>query len=310
MDSKRRTYTPQVMGLPKIWQIASRNNKRSLSLILFLLLSFISFGSILEDTLYINNGTQSYLTGDYHYLSFNRSNNDTIRNDFIRINADTLRLTVYNNDSINHTPILEKLSISGPLILPGQNATFDLDLAGISGTFILTCTDSRAQLLGASTIILKGFDGYDDYNFWNLYDTEGGLDTLVLDGLIQNIPISGYRPDFFTMNANHYPNVQNDTAVQVFNNVGDSIIIAIANTGKMNHSLHFHGYHVLFLDHSEDPSKINWIKDSFNISPGETVTCLLVPDKEGDYPVHDHNLIAVNFGGYPGGMITILNIAP
>ena len=40
------------------------------------------------------------------------------------------------------------------------------------------------------------------------------------------------------------------------------------------------------------------------------MTLLLVPDQPGMYPVHNHNLVTVATGGYPGGMITRLNIMP
>ena len=40
------------------------------------------------------------------------------------------------------------------------------------------------------------------------------------------------------------------------------------------------------------------------------MTLLLVPDQPGIFPVHNHNLATVNTGGYPGGMITRLNIMP
>jgi hypothetical protein len=54
-----------------------------------------------------------------------------------------------------------------------------------------------------------------------------------------------------------------------------------------------------------------WWKDSFPVKVGDHVTILLVPDKEGMYPVHDHNLVAnTNVGLYPGGMIAMLNIMP
>jgi len=43
----------------------------------------------------------------------------------------------------------------------------------------------------------------------------------------------------------------------------------------------------------------------------ETLVLRLVPDKEGQYPVHDHNLVAVSGNGlYPNGMFTLIEIQP
>jgi FtsP/CotA-like multicopper oxidase with cupredoxin domain len=79
----------------------------------------------------------------------------------------------------------------------------------------------------------------------------------------------------------------------------------------MAHSMHFHGYHVKILSSEKTPQMNGWIKDSFPVKTDDKVTILLVPDKDGMYPVHDHNLIATtNIGLYPGGMIVMLNIMP
>jgi hypothetical protein len=56
---------------------------------------------------------------------------------------------------------------------------------------------------------------------------------------------------------------------------------------------------------------INWTKDSFPMAPGATITFLVVPDKPGMYPMHDHNLIvSTNAGLYPGGMMGMFDIMP
>ena len=73
---------------------------------------------------------------------------------------------------------------------------------------------------------------------------------------------------------------------------------------------HFHGYHVTILETTVHQKIIGWEKDTFPIFPGEAMTLLLIPDQPGMYPVHNHNLVTVTTGGYPGGMITRLNIMP
>jgi hypothetical protein len=51
------------------------------------------------------------------------------------------------------------------------------------------------------------------------------------------------------------------------------------------------------------------MKDTFPIQPLETLLLQLVPHQVGEYPVHDHNLVAVSAGGiYPNGMFLTLLI--
>ena len=51
------------------------------------------------------------------------------------------------------------------------------------------------------------------------------------------------------------------------------------------------------------------MKDTFPVYSMETVVLELVPDKVGEYPVHDHNLVAVSGANlYPNGMFLTLFI--
>ena len=79
----------------------------------------------------------------------------------------------------------------------------------------------------------------------------------------------------------------------------------------MAHTFHFHGFHVDVLQIEKRQQVLNWKKDSLPFVIGETATVMFFADKLGHYPVHDHNLISVlTQGGYPGGMITMIEILP
>ena len=78
----------------------------------------------------------------------------------------------------------------------------------------------------------------------------------------------------------------------------------------MDHVFHFHGYHVKILDALLNTNQVGWIKDTFPIKINDGISVLLNPDKPGTFPVHDHNLITVVTGAYPGGMIAVLNVNP
>jgi len=277
---------------------------------LLLVLPSLVYGTTSYDTLFINHGTEEYAFLDYHFLAFNSSDEESARNHPVYFEADTLVLTVFNRDSVSHSVSVDALGFESESIAPLQSETVVLNFEDNDGVYRLYCSSPRGWMLGASTILLKGYGNAESRYFWNLYDQEHGLDSLILDESVSSIPISGYRPSAFTINGNIYPNTVSDTSALVQNAVGDEVIIAIVNSGKMSHTLHFHGFHITILTASLDSHREGWIKDTFNLLPGEAMTIKLVPHQPGHYPVHNHNLIAVNTGGYPGGMITMLQIEP
>lgn len=285
---------------------------RCLTILIFLwALSFEgAFSAVKNDTLYLNNGTVNIANNNYHYLSFNNTTNDTIRNDALFFSEDTLNLTIYNLDTLTHTPFIDDFNIQINPIPPGSNYTYQLDFSNSEGNYRFYCQDNIGNYLGASTNLIKKISPNYSYYSWNLYDQEAGLDTAILNNNVNNLPILGYLPSVFTINGNIHPNTMNDTLAHVSNSVGDTIIINIINSGKMDHTLHFHGYHVKILTATKKSGRINWSKDTFPVIKGESMSVMLVPHQPGDYPVHNHNLVAVNTGGYPGGMITMLNILP
>ncbi|MEX1030747.1 MAG: multicopper oxidase domain-containing protein [Paenibacillaceae bacterium] len=79
--------------------------------------------------------------------------------------------------------------------------------------------------------------------------------------------------------------------------------VRLINAGFESHSLHLHGTHFL-VTHKDGyllPRPYN--ADTINIAPGETYD-VFVKGREGTWPWHDHNSLAVtNDGVYPGGMI-------
>ena len=120
-----------------------------------------------------------------------------------------------------------------------------------------------------------------------------------------------YSPNHFTINGNSNPQINNDPLARIVGNVGDTLILNLANTGQSIHSMHFHGYHATVLFSSKSVLDVNREKDTFPIYPGETLVLRIVPDKEGEYPVHDHNLVAITANNYyPNGMFSTILIDP
>ena len=129
--------------------------------------------------------------------------------------------------------------------------------------------------------------------------------------IAQNIPVNWnkYKPDYFTFNGLSYPDILDDTlATWIHGYKGDTIRVAIANTGQSSHVVHFHGFHAKMI-YSAYPYQIGWIKDSFPLKRMEAIIIEFVPDKKGYYSVHDHNLTNNTGGGiYLRGMFSIMTI--
>ena len=69
------------------------------------------------------------------------------------------------------------------------------------------------------------------------------------------------------------------------------------------------GYHLEIISSSENESHEGRSKDTFPIKSSQSMILELIPDKTGEYPVHDHNLVAVSGGGiYPNGMFLTMLI--
>jgi FtsP/CotA-like multicopper oxidase with cupredoxin domain len=244
---------------------------------------------------------------DVHVAAFNASATPKLKNEIIRLDAnEVLDLSIVNHDSLIHTFTID--GISSVSVNP-----FDSIFTSISfpanGTYRYYSNESYGQLCGASGIILVGYEDNDRYA-WNLFEMHSSLTLALASDSLPSIPPSS-EPDLFLINGKYFPQSLQDVDGHVYMNVGDTATIGIVNSGDMDHVFHFHGFHVKILQASVSNTMAGWIKDTFPIKKGEAITVRLVADQAGEYPVHDHNLIAVtNAGLYPGGMITRLSVFP
>lgn len=261
------------------------------------------------DTLYLNFDTTSVTIYNVHRAAFNDSSLFNARNELLQLDVnDVLELTIYNTDSVSHMVEIAQVQNLGS-IPSNSMSSFSIPFNSL-GTFGLVCSDFKGNSLGAFTTIIVGLQQEKSF-YWNLYDMNNDLSSEIINATETQIPLT-YRPNIYTINSRVYPQTISDTLGRVTGNVGDTIYISVVNSGNMVHTLHFHGYHAEIIQATKRTSVIGWIKDSFPILQDETMTLRLIPDKEGMFPVHDHNLISVLNGGstYPGGMITQLMIQP
>ena len=271
---------------------------------------FNGFSIQITDTIYINSGVlQTFNGSNINYKSFNSSNAFVKSNSILTYNvSDTVSLTVINNDVLPHQFKSNQLGISSGIISAGGQANLSIHSEN-PGTFIYHDQENypNNKILGlAGMIVFKNSTAASFY--WNLKE----IDTLWVDDIINNgVTSTTYNPKFFLINGNHNPDINNDPMARIIGNVGDTILIHVANTGNSTHSLHFHGYHLKLIQSSGHSNHQGRIKDTFPIYPMEVLTLELVPHQAGEYPVHDHNLIAVTGANiYPNGMFLTMLIAP
>ena len=286
------------------------NIKRSFCCFLFVFSISNSFATTVNQTLYINRGifTTVNLTA-FPFLAFNNTSAFNSLNTVINITAnDTLILKVINNDTAMHGFDVKGYSGISATINPADS---------ISDTLIFTSEriylyydnynypDNR--YMGLSGMICVNNSTTDKKYYWDIKEHA----TTYNDQLANNNSVDWkmYEPDYFTINGLSFPDLQNDSTARVLGNVGDTIHIFAANTGQSVHSIHFHGFHCRTLFSTGNNIKTDWVKDTFPLRSMEALVLELIPDKTGEYSVHDHNLVAVSGGGkHPNGMFIIMKI--
>lgn len=276
----------------------------------FLLLFCLPAVAQVFETLYINSGIYVAVdSAQFDYCAFNDSPVFSPDNKRIIIQAgDDLELTVINADSVSHGFAI-KGKTPAVTILPGDTAVVTASFSAVDQAFIYyDPTDyPRMTALGLAGII-HVHDGTPASAFyWNLKEYK--KDWAALHRQQLSVDWTEYYPDYFTVNGRSNPHINGDPAARVTGNVGETIHIVVANTGQSSHSLHFHGYHSEIIYSSAHPNHTGRSKDTFPVESLEVLILEMIPDKTGEYPVHDHNLVAVSAGGiYPNGMFLTMLI--
>jgi FtsP/CotA-like multicopper oxidase with cupredoxin domain len=284
--------------------------KRIVFSFLCVVISFNGLSTQINDTIYINSGViQSFNGSNIPFKSYNNTAVFEKSNAILSYSVtDTVTLTVINNDTVAHQLRCYGLGVSIGAIAPGNQ--IDLSITSQNpGTFIYYDQESypNNKILGLAGMIVFTNSSASSF-YWNLKE----IDTLWVDDIINNGATSTiYNPKFFLINGNHNPDINNDPMASIVGNVGDTILIHVANTGNSTHSLHFHGYHLELVQSSEHSYHQGRIKDTFPINPMQVLTLRMVPHQPGEYPVHDHNLVAVTGANiYPNGMFLTMLIDP
>lgn len=280
-----------------------------IAFIVILLLASSARAAVILDTLYINSGSLTIVDYTLQTCVFNDSANFNKQNRIFELNSgDELLLHVINNDVVEHTFTIDGLIESGNVIPAGSSDDFFLSFPA-DGVYRFYSDRPGGKLLGASSMILVGYENYARY-YWNMFEQQDTLTDQIDAGTETTIPLD-YLPDIFTVNMKVSSELTTDTLSYIQQMVGDTIVIAIVNSGNMHHNLHFHGYHLTVLSAEKNTHMVNWSKDSFPVVEGEVMLLLLVPDQPGMYMMHNHNMITITTNGvYPGGMMSMIEIMP
>lgn len=276
--------------------------------VLFLATSYSAFGIRINKTIYLNAGLiicpDSLQIPAY---SLSEADKFTQKQETIRIEpGDTLLVLLVNHDSLTHIFSWQFQSGNGDSIGPGNSKEIRF-VSSVEGFDHLTEVSDDARRYMGITLPVMVLRKNKLAFLWNISEKSPVFSQTLIEG--KAVDFSDYDPEYFFINGLANPETLSDTLAHVEANIGDSIELFIFNSGMSVHSLHFHGYHLSIIESSAYPNHTGRSKDTFPLLKGEFLRLLLVPDKKGEYPVHDHNLVAVSGGGiYPNGMFTTLLI--
>ncbi|MBL4625071.1 MAG: multicopper oxidase domain-containing protein [Flavobacteriales bacterium] len=282
--------------------------RKIVTLFVFGCMVVVGIAANVSETLYINRG--EFMASDsstFIYMAFNRT--PTFDQENARLAAgigDNLEIKVINNDSIVHGFDIKGYSGVSNMIQPGDSVTITCSFSSES-VFIYYDNYNYPvyAYMGLGGMIVVSDNQHSKF-YWNIKEHEKSFNDTIANGYA--VDWQEYYPDYFTINGNSNPDINMDVNARVTGSIGDTIHIYMVNTGRSIHSIHYHGYHSEIIFSSKFPTHEGRLKDTFAVYPMEIVQLQLIPDQLGEYPVHDHNLVAVSGGNiYPNGMfLTIL----
>ncbi len=286
--------------------------KRFVLLFLVIVCYFHGFSATVDVRLIISNG-QLNLPGGIQVDAKTFSESTTFQKSsdiLIWQTGDEINLRVVNFDTAPHRFVIETLADYG--IIPAGDSVEQTITLSSTGVFRYSDPTNFPfnQYLGLNGVIhVKSMTDVTPYFYWDIREVDSSWNNSLSLGA--NPSLSDYDPTFFLINGNSNPNIDQDQLAKVTGTVGNEFKIILVNNGVSIHSMHFHGFHLLIEQDSKSNLNLGRIKDTFPLYPKEFIVLSCIPDKEGEYPVHDHNLVAVTGNlTYANGMFTTMIISP
>jgi hypothetical protein len=269
-----------------------------------------SFGATVDESLYIMRDSITFSDGSKApYLTYNSSQIFSSTNVRIELNMnDQLDLWVVNSDTAAHE--FEIKGVTSVFFIPAGDSIFTSNVFSTAGAFIYY---DPLNYPNNASIGLSGMIAVKDHQhssfYWNIKEHKDTWNSDITSGIA--VDWNTYYPNYFTINGKSSPDINLDPDARITGSVGDTIMIYVTNTGQSIHSLHFHGYHIEIMYSSKFPTHVGRSKDTEGVYSMEGSVFRLIPDQPGEFPVHDHNLVATTGGNiYPLGMFLTMMITP
>ena len=232
--------------------------------------------------------------------------------------GDFITVTLENETHQDHTVAFEGIAL-GPTVPPGGRGTVTFDAPhagtyvyhdptidpvnralGMYGALVVTPSANAEEIWAGGPRVSRQFlqivSELDET--WN-----------VLAGQGRAVDPVSYRPNYFFLNGRGFPDSDLDPNAHIRGAVGETILIRWVNAGVVPHSLHTHGYHFKILQESGLPKVGVREKDNVPVYPLRTLDVLITLDQPGQYPIHDHILMANTANGvYPKGIMGMFDI--
>jgi hypothetical protein len=284
-----------------------------ISLLLFLICSSFQLSAQIDTIcFYVTAGNVTMVDGLPISLRSYSSNNEFVINSPIVVleQNSTIYLRLINLDNVEHG-----LEIPGILsfgaVLPDDSTGLEVTLtnAGVFRYFDPSNFPYNSYIGLSGILHVKAVTDQTPYFYWDLSEHQISFHEEIISG--NNPDLNTYDPKYFTVNGNSDMAIDMDPLAKIIGTVGNEFKLIIMNNGLSIHSIHFHGYHGTITSSSKSNLHIGWEKDTFPVYPNEYMVISIVPDKPGEYPIHDHNLVAVTGGGmYHAGMISTIVVTP
>ncbi len=301
----------RLLPLVEFLQVMNNNRWYRILLIVGQLFFIAPAMAMRQERLYINEGE---LTGvdrnTFPFWAFNTSCTFSATNARLKLHVgDTLQLTVINNSSRSHAFAILNFALPSISIAPKDSATstYIFDTEKLHILYDPTQAPINRYMGLATMITVEKCNLKKKSFYWNLKEHHSKFNVALANK--RTVDWKKYYPDYFTINSRSYPETQYDPTAKVVANVGDTVLLHIANTGQAKHILHFHGFHLKVIHSSQNNLPKDAIKDTFPLASMQTVVLQMIADKRGQYSVHNQNLLAMSGRGiYPYGMLIIMQI--
>jgi hypothetical protein len=245
------------------------------------------------------------------YYVFTDSSSFTKNSSLLKYEVgDEVTFNIINGDTRSHGFAIDHYGSLGTIV-PGDSISqvISLTKAGVFKYYDPINTPWNAHSGLSGTLHIREIGDLKTYFYWDLREHQFEWSPLIEQGTFPDSNL--YEPTYFSINGNFDPYINADSIARIRGKVDVEFGLIIVNHGLAIHSMHFHGYHLTVEKNSKNKQYIGRSKDTFPLYPYHILELSCTPDKPGEYPVHDHNLVAVTGGGiYHAGMFTTLLIDP